>query len=312
MTLVLAVARLALAAVFAVAAVAKLAGRERFQETLGTFGVPRSFLTSGAWLVALTELALAGLLVPSTTGRPAALAASALAIAFSAVVARTLRSGKRPDCGCFGSLSAAPIGWTTLARNAALVALAGAVAVRPAPALGWVESASGGGTALLLLQGWLWFELLRRYGRALGRIAELESDDDEPSPLEVGDEAPRFALPDLHGRLVSLESLLEESEETLLLFTNPSCGACEVVLADPAASGAVVVSNRSAGVGQHGGTVLLDEESKVMELYRVAAVPTAVLVDRNGRVAVPPVVGATGVVELVHASFPLRLAGEAA
>ena len=78
MMFALAFARLALAAVFAAAAVAKLAGRERFRETLGTFGVPRPFLTSGVWLIALTELTLAGLLVPSSTGRPGLLAAATL------------------------------------------------------------------------------------------------------------------------------------------------------------------------------------------------------------------------------------------
>ena len=312
MTLALGAARLALAAVFAVAAVVKLSGRERFRETLGAFGVPGSFLTPAAWLIALTELTLAALLVPLPTGRAAALAAVTLTAVFSAVVAWTLAAGKHPDCGCFGSLSAAPIGWTTLTRNAALIGLAATVATRPAPALGWIEAASAGCAAVLVLQGWLWFQLLRRYGRALARIAELESNVDEPRLLEVGDEAPLFALPDLDGRLVSLESLLEESQGTVLLFTNPICGACEAVLADPAAGGAVVVSNGAAEAAHPGGTVLLDEGSQVMDLYGVAAVPTAVLVDRNGLVAAPPTVGATGVVELVRAAFPVHLAGEAA
>jgi uncharacterized membrane protein YphA (DoxX/SURF4 family) len=312
MTFALTTARLLLAAVFAVAAASKLTRRERFGLTLEAFGVPGPFLTPGVWLIALMELALSALFVPPSTGRAAALAAAALTAVFTAVVARTLASGKRPDCGCFGFLSEAPIGWTTLARNAVLIASAAAVATRPGRSPGWIEAAATGGAAVLVLQGWLWFELLRRYGRALGRLAEHELDTDEPSPLEVGDEAPLFVLPDVDGRLVSLESLLEESQETVLLFTNPSCGACEVVLADPAAVGAVVVSNGTADAEHEGGTVLLDEESQVMELYRVAAVPTAVLVDRDGLVAARPAVGATGVVELLRAAFPLHLAGEAA
>lgn len=312
MMFALAFARLALAAVFAAAAVAKLAGRERFGETLGTFGVPRPFLTPGVWLIALTELTLAGLLVPSSTGRLGALAGAMLAAVFSAVVARTLASGKRPNCGCFGSLSAAPIGWPTLARNAALVALAVAVATRPAGELGWIEAAATAGAVLLALQGWLWFELLRRYGRALRRIAELESGIDEPPSLEAGHEAPLFALPDLDGQLVSLESLLEESEETILLFTNPGCGACDLVLADPAAGGLVVVSGGVVDRELHGGTVLLDEEREVMRLYGVTVVPTAVLVDRHGLVASPPAVGAGEVAELLRTASPVRVAGEAA
>jgi Methylamine utilisation protein MauE len=312
MTFALAFVRVALAAVFGVAAVAKLAGRERFRETLGAFGVSPPFLIPGALLIALTELTVAGLLVPSSTGRPAALAAATLTAVFSAVVARTLSSGKRPDCGCLGSLSAAPIGWPTLARNAALVALAVAVGTRPAGKLGWIEVGAAGGTALFVLQGWLWFELLRRYGRALGRIAELESDIDEPRLLEAGDEAHLFALPDLDGRLVAFESLLGESEETVLLFTSPTCGACELVLADAAGAGAVVVSSASPDGEFHGGTVLLDEDREILRLYGVTVVPTAFLVDRNGLVAVPPAVGAGEVAELVRAVSPVRVAGEAA
>ena len=139
------------------------------------------------------------------------------------------------------------------------------------------------GAVLLALQGWLWFELLRRYGRALRRIAELESGIDEPPSLEAGHkDASCSTLPDLDGQLVSLESLLEESEETILLFTNPGCGACDLVLADPAAGGLVVVSGGVVDRELHGGTVLLDEEREVMRLYGVTVVPTAVFVDRHG------------------------------
>jgi hypothetical protein len=45
-------------------------------------------------------------------------------VAFSASVAAQLARGKHPPCACFGAWSPAPVGARTLARNAALIALA--------------------------------------------------------------------------------------------------------------------------------------------------------------------------------------------
>jgi uncharacterized membrane protein YphA (DoxX/SURF4 family) len=45
-------------------------------------------------------------------------------LAFTAVLLHMLRTGRRPPCACFGTISAAPLGWTHVARNAGFVGLA--------------------------------------------------------------------------------------------------------------------------------------------------------------------------------------------
>jgi uncharacterized membrane protein YphA (DoxX/SURF4 family) len=312
--------RLLLAAVFAVAGAAKLADHDGLPATLGEFGVPRAFRRPGAWLLPVIELAVAGLLVPGATGREAALAALGLLTLFCVAIARALARGERPDCNCFGVAHSAPIGRTTLIRNLLLVALAGLVAARPAVEAAWVELAAAGAGACVATQAWLWFELLRRYGRALRRIDELEGPS-ETTPLVASSEAPPFALYDLDGRLVTLEDVLEASSKALLLFTSPRCPACERALAvanAPSGAGLVVIAAGEADeaavlAAKHGlEKILLDQRNEVTHRYGVTVVPTAVLIDGAGRVDREPVVGTAEVVDLIRAEISPQLLGEAA
>jgi hypothetical protein len=104
------VARLVLAAVFAVAAVAKLADR---RTSAGLRFILPAF-----------ELAAAVLLLLPGTTLVGALLALALLAGFTGWVARDATA----DCDCFGRLAATP-GPIALLRNALLLLLAGAVAV---------------------------------------------------------------------------------------------------------------------------------------------------------------------------------------
>lgn len=118
MTIVGGAASLALGAVFAVAAVTKLAAPTWTADAVA-LGVPR-------WLarpVPVVELALAAFLVAGIARPVPAWGAVALLVTFSALVARALHRGRRPVCACFGRWSARPISAWTLARNGALLAL---------------------------------------------------------------------------------------------------------------------------------------------------------------------------------------------
>lgn len=90
------------------------------------FGTPRALVPALPWAELVTGACLVAQLgVPWTP-----LVALVMLAAFTAAVAVRLRRGERPPCGCFGAASAEPVGPATLARNAALGALAllGAVA----------------------------------------------------------------------------------------------------------------------------------------------------------------------------------------
>jgi peroxiredoxin len=235
--------------------------------------------------------------------------------AFALVVGVALARGRRPDCNCFGRLHSAQIGRWTLARNLGLAVLAGLVAWRAVP-LGWFETAAAVGAVALAVQAWLWLELLRRYGRALRRISELESEADATQDLVAGDAAPPFVLPDLDGRLVALESLLGP-DGLVLLFTDPRCGACDLALEEaaelPAGLVAITTGPRdeaAAKAEEHGlPLVLLDARREIAPLYHVSGVPTAVRLTANGTVA-ESATGHVAVAALLRASdAPLLVAG---
>src|SRR5439155_10878443 len=148
MALVLVALRLMLAAVFAVAGVAKFTDRRAFRRALGALGAPAPLVPALAVGVPLAELAVAVALVLPGTGWWAAIAGAALLAAFMAVIGRSLARGQAPDCKCFGRLSAGQVGRKTLVRNGLLIAVAiGLVAARPsrvAPsAWGWVGGLTG-------------------------------------------------------------------------------------------------------------------------------------------------------------------------
>ena len=118
------VARITLAATFALSAVTKVADRSGFAQALRDFGLPRSDVLS--WTLPLVEggLGLALILVQGSAW-PAFLAIAVLAVFTGAVAANLL--GERPaPCPCFGppTAGARPVSATTVARNGALVALA--------------------------------------------------------------------------------------------------------------------------------------------------------------------------------------------
>jgi hypothetical protein len=161
------IARVALAAVFGVAGVTKLADREGSRRSLRAFGMPERL----AVVVAIAELAAAGLLIAPPTASAGAIAALALLTAFTAAIVAALRRGVRPDCGCFGRAHSAPIGRWTLVRNALLAVCATVVLIRPATRLSEWMVALG---AVAVVHAAFSWQLLRQNGRLWRRLEALE------------------------------------------------------------------------------------------------------------------------------------------
>ena len=215
--------RLVLAAVLAVAGIAKLADRAGAREAVPGFGVPEALAPTVARLLPLLELTAAVLLIPSATATAGSALALALMLAFSAAITRSIARGEAPDCHCFGALHSEPAGPRTLIRNLALAAGA-AVSLAGGPgtsATAWIPGLSGGGLAALLLGlalaaalaggAAMGMRLLRRNGQLLLRIDALEAalaaggvavPSELPAPtagLPVYAPAPEFELPSLTG-----------------------------------------------------------------------------------------------------------------
>lgn len=331
-------ARLVLAACFGLAAVAKLADREGATSSLAGFGVPGALVSPASLVLPAVELVIAVALIATPTATVAAAAALCLLAIFSVALGVRLARGERPECHCFGRLSVKPVSWSAMARNAALGGIA-AVVVLAGPgtsATAWTGDLGAAGrvglaAGLVLVTmaaafSWLALHLLRQHGRLLLRLEALEGNPGAtrsaeaaaPDGLPVGAPAPSFELRDVDGTTVALEALRDGDRPVLLVFSDARCAACDALLPRVAAwqherEGALKIALVAAGDEgdlrakrqEHDlGAVLVDPPGKrsgaqVASQYGVAASPSAVLVDGEGRVASPAVGGEEAIAALV-------------
>jgi uncharacterized membrane protein YphA (DoxX/SURF4 family) len=112
-----------LGVVFLASGVAKLADVPSWTAQASGFGVPRAVGVAVPWV----ELVVGATVAARAVEPVPAVAALALLLVFTSVIAWNLRSGRRPPCACFGSWSNAPMSWRHVARNAAFIAIAVAV-----------------------------------------------------------------------------------------------------------------------------------------------------------------------------------------
>jgi peroxiredoxin/uncharacterized membrane protein YphA (DoxX/SURF4 family) len=347
---VLLVARLLLILVFVVAGVAKLADREGSRQTITDFGAPSALAAPLGLLLPLAELVVAGALIPSATAWWGALGALALLLLFVAGISFNLARGHKPDCRCFGQIHSAPVGWKTLLRNGVLAAIAGFVVWQgydgAGPSVvGWVGTLSTVQLvglvvvvivlALLAAQWWSLLNLMRQNGRLLVRIEALEgalaSGDLSPSGngsagrvemgLPVGSAAPDFDLPKLGGGTLSLGSLRATGTPVLLLFTDPECGPCQVILPEVGRwqrerTEELEISLISEGELEKNRTqadeyglinVALQENWEVSEAYGVMGTPSAIVVLPDGSVGSPLAAGAEEIETLMSRAAEGRL-----
>jgi thiol-disulfide isomerase/thioredoxin len=255
-------ARLLLAAVFAVSGLTKLADRAGTRQAVRDFGVPAALATPFAIFLPLAELVVAVALIPQSSAWWAGVGALALMLLFIVGIAVNMARGKSHDCHCFGQLYSEPIGWSTLIRNGVLAAIAGGIVGfgyddPGLSAVAWLEDLSGAETALLvggvilalvvLVEGWLLLNLLRQNGRLLERLEALEvvltpgaegaegGAPRQPAPmpergLPVGSPAPAFSLTGMFGETLTLDALRAAGKPVMLLFSDPNCGPCNALM----------------------------------------------------------------------------------
>jgi thiol-disulfide isomerase/thioredoxin len=329
---------LLLAGVFALSGVAKLADRAGSRQAIIAFGLPRSLARPLGRLLPLAELAVAAALLPALTAWWGAWAALALLVAFVVGMGANLALGRRPECRCFGRLRSARVGPKTLARDGLLMAVAALVVWEGGEdagpsALGWV----GGLTvaqlsglllgllivALLGVQGWFIFHLLRQNGRVLVRLRALEAASGAVSSsaegsrrgagLPVGSVAPSFGLRDLRGERHTLEGLRAGGKPVVLIFLSPSCHSCAELLPQIArwqrehAEELTIwlisepsIEEEGAEFAEHGlEEAVVHEDGEVADSYGVEATPSAVLVSPTGAIGSPLAEGPEAIGALV-------------
>jgi peroxiredoxin len=331
---ILLLARVVLAAVFAVAGIAKLFDLAGSRKSLRDFGVPDALARPFALLLPLAELICAGALLLDSTAWWGANGVAVLFILFIAGISISLARGRKPDCHCFGQLSSEPVGAGTLVRNVVLLGLAGLVIWEGRENPGsWpaVPNLMGAETALLTAVGvlavalaltiWFLFHMLQQNGRLLVRLEAIEQKlkidpNAKPVPgLAVGAVAPDFKLAAMEGDPVSLEALSFEDQSLLLAFVEPGCGACETLMPDlaqwqreHAARLRIVPISRGdreanrAKMDQHGVRgALLQTDREISQAYEVKATPSAVIVTR-GKITTPLAEGTDDIRKLVRRS----------
>ena len=325
-------ARVALAAVFVVSAVAKLRDRPGSREAVVAFGVPGALVGTIAAGLPISELACAVLLVlPDPWAVVGAVASLVLLLAFTGAVIYQLARGNHPECHCFGSIgNDGGIGWGTVGRNGVLVLLAAVTVTGPARASLWSEISNFTGTEVaLFVLGLLAaaavtalslavLTLMRRYGDVLLRLEALEHATGLAQPVPATD----FTLPDLDGQRLNLTELVEEGRPVLLAFVSPTCHNCTDLLPDLAEwqgdpehpLAVVVLSDGSVDANREKLTdvgplrVLRQPDHDIADAYGVQGTPAAVVIGADGRVA-GPVAHAVDGVRNLHATMLQAMSG---
>lgn len=311
--------RAVMAAVFAVAAIAKIAGYSSSQRSLEEFGVRPELSKVLATVLPVAELAVAVLLLVPRVATIGALAALALVCAFTTVILYNLILGRRPECNCFGQIHSSRIGSATLIRNALLAIAAMFLTI---PAFGitaniWIIIVF---TIVLILT--LLARALASQRNILERIADIDERSDNrvasakslPDSLPLGSPAPDFSLQKIDGGQVTLKDILAAGRTSILIFLSNNCGPCIALMpsisrwhGNHRSETHLVVIGKSSEDGfrkrlgkLNADWILLDRENKISKDYRATMSPAAVLIRPDGSIGSAVAFGETAITSLVE------------
>lgn len=343
MEAILLIARIVLAAVFAVAGIAKLFDRAGSEKAIVDFGAPEPVAKPLSVLLPLAEIATAVLLLPLATAWFGAISALLLLLVFVGGIAYNFARGNTPDCHCFGQIHSEPVGWSTLIRNSILAAIAFFVVfvgreTAGASAFLWLDDLTTAekmnlifGVLTVGLLAFVAFKLknvqtqqivLQRHIELLqlgeGNAATVEREQAAPPAegLPVGALIPAFSLPDASGKQFSSANLLQTNKPSLLLFVSPNCKPCAALLPEieewqrqfGEKINFVFVSSGAAkeNVEKFGAekTMLLQKSNETMLLFRAKWTPTALLINADGTIGSRLTTGDAAIRSLVQSLQP--------
>ena len=120
--MVAAVARVVLAATFAISGAAKVRSRRALPAAMRAFGIPGRAAGVAAFAVPAVEVALAVALLVAWASSWPVWVAIALLIAFTVLLVRAVV--RHVPCPCFGVVNDAPVGPVAVVRNGVFLAIA--------------------------------------------------------------------------------------------------------------------------------------------------------------------------------------------
>ncbi len=334
MEVLLLILRLALAGIFGLAGVAKFLDLKGSEKAFREFGVPAAIALPSSIALSIFEIAIAAMLLFTTTSWVAAVCALFLLVLFIGQMIYQMAKGNAPDCHCFGQVHSEPVSKISVIRNA-IFAIPAAVLVARGQAQGMsltdpnldvMQLVFGVVTVGLLLAVFFYLKKVSEQQRQIMRrleVMELIAQDggsvtrDEAGlpneGLPIGALFPDFELPDLDGNVVTLADLKAEHKPVLFLFVSPTCNPCKALLPEfeqwqdelSDKLRLVFLSNGSAEdnadkfEGDATKTILLQNEREVAEAVFAQWTPTAILMDANGRIASHVAAGDGAIRELV-------------
>lgn len=285
------------------------------------FGTPDEFAKTFAIALPFAEMVFALCFLFTGMSWIGSIGALLLLLSFVGGMIWQISQGRAPDCHCFGQIHSEPVGKKSLIRNIvfALLALVLVAQGRDRQGLSLADSSPEIVQMaliflLLVLAAVLLAyvkklsdqqnELLCRMGvleLALGGSISVERNDagDPNDGLPIGAPLPDFAIPDLDGRIIRFEQLLDENKPLLFFFVGPACDPCEVLLPEIReweaslgeklrfifVSSGDVEKNREK-FGNSGSSIVLVEKARELALTVNAKwTPTALFVDSDGNIA---------------------------
>ena len=335
MELFLLLIRIALSALFATAGFAKLADLQGSKKAFREFGIPASAAGAGSIALSIFEITLAAMFLFADIAWYAAIGAAGLLLLFIVQMIYQRAKGNAPDCHCFGQLHSEPVSVKSILRNAVFFALVLVPLVRGVRGQGLevtqltVESMPTvlGTAAIIMLAAALLYlrkivasqDDLRRRIDVLevvsrdGTAVDHEHVQDPQLGLPIGSPLPSFELTDLQRRTVTKTDLVQRGKGILLIFVSPTCEPCQAILPNLTewssqlsekvetyfVSSGSESENRKKFSGLDPARVLLDAGRRFALGVGGRWTPTALYIDRNGKIGSHVAAGDVAIEDLI-------------
>lgn len=327
--------RLILCGIFLLAGVAKFLDLKGSKKAFEDFGIPSSISLPSSIALSVAEIVIGLMFLRLDTSWYAAVAAAGLMLLFVVQMTYQTAKGNSPDCHCFGQVHSAPVGVKSILRNVAFAVLALALIARGQtvqgrslvdPTLDIFQLAFGLFLIGLLIAVIFYLkklstqqiELMRRI-EVMNLVAreggETERETTHPHDgLPIGAMFPEFEHIDTDGKMVTLADIRSTQRPVLFLFVSPTCNPCKALVPEfeewerelTGKIDLVFISNGKAedNLEKLGGTtpkrILLQKQRELADKVNAAWTPTALLTDRNGRLASHPSAGDAAIRALIE------------
>ncbi|MGI8786542.1 MAG: MauE/DoxX family redox-associated membrane protein [Pyrinomonadaceae bacterium] len=341
MEIILLLIRLILFGIFALAGVGKLLDLEGSEKAVKAFGTPEEYAKFFAVALPFAEIIFAVCLLFVETSWIGAIGATVLLLSFIGGMIWQLAQGNAPDCHCFGAIHSEPVSKRSLIRNIifAILAFSLILSGKNNQGASLFDSSiyNSEENFMSLILGFATVGLLAAVVFYLKKISEQQTQimrrieileltaldggrevmrEDLAAPtngLPIGSPAPRFVLPDINGKSVALENLLQPAKPILFFFVSPTCNPCGALLPEIETwqtelkgklnfvfiSSGKAKENLDKLAGDSFKQILLQEDREVALSFGAEWTPAAVLVGGDGAIASRTASGDKAIRELI-------------